>query len=365
MKKYLITIALILAVVLDVNAQTVTDSWAFGFGGRYPKYVNVNIRSLQSNYGGYLSLQRNFSENFGLRLKGGYSHLEGEWTDQNSMLINQQTNLITGDVDLMYYLIPCEPVSPYLYVGAGVNYRMLTNKATASLDDDAFGSQWNAGIGIEWGLSENWRLVTEFGYHGTNNSQLDGFVSPTENNGSDKYYAASLGFLYLFGKGEPSEMCEPCQGITQEWRDMTDYDKIEDMIKNYIPREIVREVVVEKPIYAISEDRLVLEGVNFDFNKSELRSESYAVLDKAVTLLKNSPDVKVEIQGYTDNIDTYEYNQKLSEERAQSVKNYLVSKGISTDRLSTIGFSKNFPIADNSTPEGRAKNRRVVFRIIN
>ncbi|MDZ7767353.1 MAG: OmpA family protein [Melioribacteraceae bacterium] len=365
MKKYLITIALILTVVLGVNAQTATDSWAFGFGGHYPKYVNVNIRALQSNYGGYLSLQRNFSENFGLRLKGGYSHLEGEWADQTSTIITQSTNLITSDLDLMYYLIPCEPVSPYLSVGAGVNYRMLTNNATASLEDDAFGYQWNAGLGIEWSLSENWRLVTEFGYHGTSNSQLDGFVSPTENNGSDNYYAASLGLLYLFGKGEPSDKCEPCQGITQEWKDMTDYDRIEDMIKNYIPKEVIKEVVVEKPIYAISEDRLTLVGVNFDFNKSELLPESHAVLDKAVTLLKNSPDVRVEIQGYTDNVGTVDYNQKLSKDRAEAVKNYLVSKGISANRLSTVGYSENYPIADNSTAEGRAKNRRVVFRIIN
>ncbi|MCX6168128.1 MAG: OmpA family protein, partial [Ignavibacteriales bacterium] len=61
---------------------------------------------------------------------------------------------------------------------------------------------------------------------------------------------------------------------------------------------------------------------------------------------------------------TQEYNQKLSEERAQTVKNYLVSKGIAENRLTTIGFGKSNPIADNKTEEGRAMNRRIVFRII-
>jgi len=74
--------------------------------------------------------------------------------------------------------------------------------------------------------------------------------------------------------------------------------------------------------------------------------------------------VNVEIEGYCDWIGTEEYNQKLSEERAQTVKSYLVSKGIAETRLTTIGFGKTNPIADNKTDEGRAMNRRIVFRII-
>jgi OOP family OmpA-OmpF porin len=74
--------------------------------------------------------------------------------------------------------------------------------------------------------------------------------------------------------------------------------------------------------------------------------------------------VNVEIEGYTDYIGTAEYNQQLSEERAQTVKNYLVSQGIAADRLSTVGYGKGNPIANNETEEGRAMNRRIVFRII-
>jgi len=136
------------------------------------------------------------------------------------------------------------------------------------------------------------------------------------------------------------------------------------MIKNHIPKEVIKEVVVDKYIYAISEDRLVLVGVNFAFDKSDLLPESYTVLDKAVKLLNDNPNVNVEIEGYTDYIGTAEYNQQLSEERAQTVKNYLASQGIAPDRLSTVGYGKGNPIANNETEEGRAMNRRIVFRII-
>ena len=213
-------------------------------------------------------------------------------------------------------------------------------------------------------MNPNWSLVTEFGYHWTNNSELDGTIVNTELNGRDTYLVLSAGFNLFFDQGKSSEQCEPCTGVTQANRDMTDYNRINDMIKSHIPKEIIKEVVVEKTIYAVSEDRLVLVGVNFAFDKSELLPESYYVLDKSVRLLKENPNVNVEIEGYTDYIDTKEYNQQLSEERAQTVKNYLVANGISENRLSTIGYGKSNPIADNTTDEGRALNRRIVFRII-
>jgi outer membrane protein OmpA-like peptidoglycan-associated protein len=149
-----------------------------------------------------------------------------------------------------------------------------------------------------------------------------------------------------------------------EMKDMTDYNRIENMIKQHIPKEVIKEVIVDKYIYAISEDRLVLVGVNFAFDKSDLLPESYTVLDKAVKLLNDKPNVNVEIEGYTDYIGTAEYNQTLSVERAQTVKDYLVFKGIAERRLSTIGYGKGNPVADNETEEGRAMNRRIVFRIL-
>ena len=104
---------------------------------------------------------------------------------------------------------------------------------------------------------------------------------------------------------------------------------------------------------------LVLEGVNFDFDKSFIRADDFANLDQDVATLKDWGDVKVEVAGHTDSIGTDQYNMGLSQRRAEAVRNYLVSKGIAADRLSINAYGESQPIADNTTDEGRFKNRRV------
>ena len=362
MKKIYFTIVLLLMVAVDISqAQLATDSWAFGFGFRYPRYIGVQVKTTHSNYGGYLSLQRNFSEHFGLRFKGGFSHMEGEWVNLASATITESTNLISGDLDFMYYLIPCEPVSPYVYAGVGGTYRMLTNKATASFDDNATGAEWNAGFGVEWALDTDWKIVTEFGYHSTSNSELDGFYSP---NGNDSYWGVNVGLLYLFAQGEPSNLCQLYPGITSETKDLTlnDLNKIEEMIKKHIPKEVTKEVVVEKQAKA-DNNNWVLIGVNFAFNKASLLPEAYPILYHAAELLQLNPDSKVEIQGYCDYIGSEVYNNKLSLRRAETVKMFLVSKGIAQNRLTTVGYGKSHPVADNETADGRALNRRIEFKV--
>jgi len=81
-------------------------------------------------------------------------------------------------------------------------------------------------------------------------------------------------------------------------------------------------------------------------------------------MLQN-PDLKVEVQGHTDNIGSESSNQKLSEKRAEVVKNYLVARGVKADRIKVVGYGEKNPIADNKTADGRAMNRRIEFKVIN
>ncbi|QNI32511.1 OmpA family protein [Alloacidobacterium dinghuense] len=102
-----------------------------------------------------------------------------------------------------------------------------------------------------------------------------------------------------------------------------------------------------------------MSDVLFDFNKYTLKPEAREKLAKVSGILLAYPGLTLQVEGYTDNIGSDEYNQKLSEERADVVRDYLVSQGVAQTGLTATGYGKNDPIADNSTNDGRAQNRRV------
>lgn len=115
-----------------------------------------------------------------------------------------------------------------------------------------------------------------------------------------------------------------------------------------------------------------LKGVNFDFDKSTLRPDAVAILNEAVEILKRYPELKVEVAGHTDSVGTDEYNQKLSERRAQAVYDFLTTNGIDASRLiGPVGYGESRPIAPNTNedgsdnPEGRARNRRTELNVQN
>ena len=105
-------------------------------------------------------------------------------------------------------------------------------------------------------------------------------------------------------------------------------------------------------------------GILFETNSSVLNSSSQEALTKFAQSLQNNPETNVAISGHTDNTGTNAINQPLSERRAESVANYLVGKGVSRNRLTTVGNGSNQPVADNNTVDGRAKNRRVEIVIL-
>ncbi|MBC8152904.1 MAG: OmpA family protein [Bacteroidetes bacterium] len=121
----------------------------------------------------------------------------------------------------------------------------------------------------------------------------------------------------------------------------------------------------ELKLVAIEVGRAVrLNNIFFDLGKAELRAESSPELDRIVTTLNDSPKMAIEVGGHTDNTGTNELNVRLSQDRADSVREYLIGKGIEPDRVASKGFGESKPVAVNETDEGRQQNRRVEFIII-
>ncbi|MFM7233969.1 MAG: OmpA family protein, partial [Flavobacteriales bacterium] len=108
---------------------------------------------------------------------------------------------------------------------------------------------------------------------------------------------------------------------------------------------------------------IVLNNVFFETAKWELKPESMVELDRLVTLLKANPEKKIEIGGHTDNVGSDDTNLTLSNNRAQSVVDYLIRKGIDSGRLTAKGYGETQPIDTNETDIGRAKNRRTEFKV--
>ncbi len=134
-------------------------------------------------------------------------------------------------------------------------------------------------------------------------------------------------------------------------------------------QEVVTEDVTNKTVVPeVSEKskqilQAAISGVQFETAKDVIKTDSYKILDDVVTVMKENPAYKLGIYGHTDNTGKEDENMVLSEKRAIAVKAYLVSKGVEVERLTAKGFGQTQPIADNGTAEGRAKNRRVEFKI--
>ncbi|HLM53298.1 MAG TPA: OmpA family protein [Pseudoxanthomonas sp.] len=105
-------------------------------------------------------------------------------------------------------------------------------------------------------------------------------------------------------------------------------------------------------------------GVTFDFNQANLKPQFHPALNNVAATLAEYNQTIVEITGHTDAIGSDAVNQRLSEQRAASVGNYLIGRGLMRERFEIVGMGKNYPIADNGTDAGRAKNRRVEIRVL-
>jgi len=142
----------------------------------------------------------------------------------------------------------------------------------------------------------------------------------------------------------------------------------EGYLPETFPVEIIKGETTIKNVKLVKklkkEEKIVLRGINFATGSAVIPPAEYPVLDQVVQVLKANEKVTVEIGGHTDSVGSDTYNQGLSERRAQSVRNYLIQRGIDASRLEARGYGEYQPVAPNTTREGRSLNRRIEFRVL-
>ncbi len=155
----------------------------------------------------------------------------------------------------------------------------------------------------------------------------------------------------------------------QNWYELVENPEPDACLSSRQNRELCHRwyhVAVPAPTPVVKAKKVVIDQkIHFDFNKSNIKSDSYPILDDVSSVLKSNLQIRrVRIEGHTDSIGSDEYNQKLSDKRANAVKEYLVGKGVDSTRLESIGYGESHPIADNGTESGRAQNRRTEFNVV-
>ncbi len=150
-------------------------------------------------------------------------------------------------------------------------------------------------------------------------------------------------------------------GISVRAEDYLFHSENIDISESTVSREIINDIRLKKVEVGES---IVLNNIFFDTGEATLRPESYAELGILYSMMTDNPSLKIEISGHTDNVGSAVLNQRLSEERARAVVDFLVERGVDPDRLTYKGYGFERPIASNETAEGRQQNRRTEFEIV-
>lgn len=253
-------------------------------------------------------------------------------------------------LDALYYLVPDAKLHPYVAFGGG-QLKRDWDVPNGNLDDTTV--EANIGAGMHYFLTDNLSLRGDLRYlFGVDDSTSD--------------FTLSLGVSYRFGaKAKPVAMAEPVVVAAAEpVRLDSDGDGVYDDM-DQCPGTPTGTAVdsrgCERVAPAVSQVASVKLTVNFGFNSTEVEEHYFADLKGLAEFLKRFDDLQLDVEGHTDSVGSEEYNQDLSQRRADAVRHVLInSYGIAAARIEAKGFGESRPVASNDTAEGRAENRRVM-----
>ncbi len=378
---------------------------------------------IKEGYGGYLKKQ--FTHNFGIQGDFFRGTLEADNSEgtliQNTPYSSYKTEIKWGGTLSAVYnlgnfsiLNRQSYVSPYLSAGAGLmgyspNVTDVANVETKHTGDNIHSLVIPVGLGLKFMIAKGVNL--DFGYkmNFVDADNLDGYKREPSN---DKFSYGYAGLEFALGSKSKPQLAFANPAAILEKNYVAKYDALKaeveasknvqevnmlrdkvakmsadadgDGVSDYFdkcpntPKGIavdgsgceLPKSVIQKPVtYIISdEDKKVvsdaIKNLEFDFNKATIRSTSNATLDKVANLI-TSKNLSLKLAGHTDSKGADAYNMRLSKDRAESVKAYLVSKGANASRVEATGYGETQPIDTNETEQGRQNNRRVEFTLFN
>lgn len=330
MKKSTMTIALA-TMLLSMTAAQAGEFDGGWVGGKIGSNRS-NVTGLDTKNATTYGLEGGYNWNMGDFSLGvdGFADFNGKAT-HNPGAVNYGSNAYGLDAKLG---LPAGKWLPYAKLGYG---RTNGNGGASTIG----GSDVHFGLGAEYKFAPNWSLAGEY----TSGSGKSGVAKLNNNN-------LSLGVNYYFGTPAVAPIAVAPTPVAAP------------VVVKEEPKPAPKPAPAPEPVpdtwKTLLENKPVcIEGAEFEFDSAKLRREEIKKLDEVASFAEKHKDAQLEASGHTCSIGTEAYNQKLSERRAESVKAYLVKKGVVADRIDTVGYGESRPMADNKTREGREMNRRV------
>lgn len=278
------------------------------------------------------------------------------------------------------------PFSPYMTIGAGYSWNQ--HQSPTAVADNWQGLALQGGVGLEFFITEGTSLGAEALYHnfvgqsgivpyrlaslvGTVNFYFGPGPSQKRTEAALEAQKAELAKTQAEVDAEKQKLLQAQQTALDTSNKLNDTNsklndtnsKLNDS-NNKLQQLQTQNQQAQAELDSIKQmiARKDISPITFKTASAELQASSNATLDKVADIIKKYPNLKMRIEGHTDNVGGEEYNQQLSERRANTIRDYLTQKaGVSADQITAVGMGKGGPIADNSTSEGRAQNRRVEF----
>jgi outer membrane protein OmpA-like peptidoglycan-associated protein len=384
----LIISVLLLIILVPLNsgfAQDTKGRWAFGVHGGPNIWFNDYSKRVVGA-GGELMLRYGIGRVFSAGFNVGYEELKSNQDPLLDAVGYMKLQAIPGSIMGWFHFAPEKPVNPYLYFGLGaLMYKRLT-AGGVYVPDSKFSTSIlvPVGVGLEVFAWKNASIVVDVGYRVTDNNpdmlmkgKIDGYA--TAKAGVNFYFGTSAAEKDELAKVEARRIKDSTDAAARRVKELADAEaqrmkalaeaearRIKDSTDAEARRLADLNARRAKDTVIVLEKgkTVILKGVNFEFNKATLTKDSETILEMAFNALAAGPDLNVLIVGHTDNVGSAAYNKKLSLRRAQSVKSWMVKKGIPVKRLTVAGKGFDEPIDDNTTDEGRANNRRIEFRVL-